>query len=248
MGNSMETQKPLLVVLPGMDGTGRLFESQKSDLAPVFDICCVSIPLDDQSSWDTLVAQVVTLVQTACQGDPERMVYLCGESFGACWALYVAVRSPEVCDRLILINSASCFPKLWWLHAGIPILPWMSVPIYRKSTWGLLPFLADLQQVPVPSRNALVEAMQAVTPKSVAWRLALMKQFDITPDALSQLHQQTLVIASAKDNILPSIAEARWLTAYLPNAQQVVLSNSGHTCLLEQDINLFHILQSHGLI
>jgi hypothetical protein len=43
----------------------------------------------------------------------------------------------------------------------------------------------------------------------------------------------TLVVASARDRLLPSLAEAGRLVALIPGALRIVLPESGHTALLE---------------
>ena len=90
--------------------------------------------------------------------------------------------------------------------------------------------------------------MRSVPPETVLWRLSLVKGFDVDETQLSQLTQPVLVIASALDRLLPSMAEARRLVKILPNAQMVVLSNSGHACLLEAGIKLYEIMQAEKFL
>ncbi|MGB8699337.1 MAG: alpha/beta hydrolase [Thermosynechococcaceae cyanobacterium] len=65
---------------------------------------------------------------------------------------------------------------------------------------------------------------------------------------LYRLSQPVLIIASGKDRLLPSIAEARQLVELLPNARLLILPQSGHACLLEEDVNLNQILKSQGFL
>ena len=46
----------------------------------------------------------------------------------------------------------------------------------------------------------------------------------------------TLVVASARDRLLPSLAEAGRLVSLIPGALRVVLPDSGHTALLESSV------------
>ncbi len=62
------------------------------------------------------------------QQPPERPVYLLGESFGCCLSLAVAVKRPELIDRIVLVNPATSFEKSVWSTIG-PILP--SIPKVR---------------------------------------------------------------------------------------------------------------------
>ncbi len=88
--------------------------------------------------------------------------------------------------------------------------------------------------------------MRSVPPQTVLWRLSLVREFDVDENQLRRLAQPMLVIASAFDRLLPSLTEARRLVKILLNAQLVVLPNSGHACLLEQDINLYKIMQAEN--
>ena len=54
--------------------------------------------------------------------DPQRPVYLLGESFGAVLALAVAAQRPDLVDRLVLVNPATSFQRSVWPSLG-PLLP-----------------------------------------------------------------------------------------------------------------------------
>ena len=54
--------------------------------------------------------------------EPERPVYVLGESFGAVLALAVAARRPDLVDRLVLVNPATAFQRSVWPRLG-PLLP-----------------------------------------------------------------------------------------------------------------------------
>lgn len=57
-----QPQKPLLVYLPGMDGSGRLFSTQIPALHPHFEVRCLALPRDDRSDWKSLAEQTVELI------------------------------------------------------------------------------------------------------------------------------------------------------------------------------------------
>ena len=240
--------RPLFVFLPGMDGTGQLLATQLFGLETFFDIRCLSIPSDDLTDWSGLVAQTANLIQAEQQLGPSRPVYLCGESFGGCLALKLAAHSPELCDRMILVNPASSFSRQPAMGWGATAVQWLPGPLYRLSTVGLLPFLIAPERVPSQNRRALLAAMQSVTAESAAWRLSLLNNFRLDELSWHQLSQPVLLIASEADRLLPSSAEANRLVSYLPNAQKTVLPKSGHACLLEREIQLEEILHSQDFL
>ena len=87
-----------------MDGTGRLLHRQSESLAHFFNLHCFSLPAVSINSWDEIAQGFISLVSTKIKQKP---VYLCGESFGGCLALKIALKKPEIVDKQItnLIHS-----------------------------------------------------------------------------------------------------------------------------------------------
>jgi pimeloyl-ACP methyl ester carboxylesterase len=239
-----QRDRPLFIFLPGMDGTGQLLHTQIPTLIKTFDIRCLSLPAhDDFSGWSRLAHQTVRLIQQELDNRSNRSVYLCGESFGGCLALHVLLREPSLIERLILVNPASAFKQRPWMSLGSPFVRWFPEALYQVSTFGLLPFLMALERVSPANRQCLIDAMQSISARSASWRLSLLHEFEIAASQLRTIEQPVLFLASAVDLLLPSVSEARNLASLLPNAEAIVLPHSGHTCLLETDINLHKILQ-----
>lgn len=233
---------PLFIFLPAMDGTGKLLRSQQSRLSTTFDIRCLSIPLNDLSTWDQLLTKTLELITIEKSAAPSRLIYLCGESFGGCLALKVALTAPELLDKLILVNSASSFSQQPLVKYGSYLTPYLPSYLYRLSVTGTLPFLAALGRMKRSERQALLEAMQSVSQQTSIWRLELMRSFKVDKNQLERLKKPVLVIASLADRLLPSLSQAKFLVKYLPKAQMVTLPNSGHACLLEADVDLHRII------
>ncbi|NJM88416.1 MAG: alpha/beta hydrolase [Hydrococcus sp. RU_2_2] len=59
----LKPELPLFIFLPGMDGTGLLYQRQADRLAKFFDIRCLAIPSDDMSDWDTLAKEAIKLIK-----------------------------------------------------------------------------------------------------------------------------------------------------------------------------------------
>ena len=237
-------QAPLLIYLPGGDGTGQLFYRQLASLEQTFDIRCLEIPANDLTHWEQLVEQVVGLVQAELNRGARPTVYLCGESFGGCLALKVIQHSPELFDRLILINSASAFNSSSWLYWPSFLAYPVPEPLYRTFWLWFLPILAALERIEPADRRTLLNAVQMMTQNTSLWRVSLLREFQLSDAQIQQIRQPTLIIASGRDLILPSVQEAERLSHLLSQAQTVVLPNSGHACLLETDVNLHEILAS----
>jgi pimeloyl-ACP methyl ester carboxylesterase len=231
-----------------MDGTGQLLRSQTEGLEVAFDVRCLSIPPDDMTNWDVLSAQVIQLIHKELARNSQRKVYLCGESFGGCLAMKVAVKAPELFTRIILVNPASSLqlrPLFAWSSQFSSLVPSC---FYRFGAVGLLPFLASLGRITKSDRHDLLKVVRSVPPETVIWRIALIRDFNVSEVQLRQLTQPVLVIASAQDRLLPSMAEAERLLGVLPDAQLVVLPYSGHACLIESETNLYKIMRSQHFL
>ncbi|MBE9124964.1 MULTISPECIES: alpha/beta fold hydrolase [unclassified Coleofasciculus] len=244
----LKPESPLFVFLPGMDGTGQLLRSQTQGLTQAFDVRCLAIPPDDLNHWDDLTDEVIHLIEAELTERPSRSVYLCGESFGGCLALKVALRASHLFDRIILSNPATSFSQQPWFLWGSPLISWLPGNFYSLSALGFLPFLASLDKLAPSDRRALLDAMRSVPAKTANWRLSMLKEFNVDEGQLERLTQPILVIASAADRLWSSLPEAKYLVECLPNAKMLVLPHSGHACLLEAAVNLFEILNDHDFL
>ncbi len=239
---------PLFVFLPGMDGTGQLLRSQTRGLEKAFDVRSLAIPADDLTGWEDLAATVTNLVKSELREQPSRTVYLCGESFGGCLALKVALRSPALFSRLVLVNPATSFNQRPWLRWGAQMNRWLPESLFGASTLALLPFLCALGRTAPEDRRALLDAMRSVPPATANWRVSLVSEFDVDQRQLQRLHQPTLLIAGAADRLLPSTEEAERLANYLPEVKIAVLPQSGHACLLETEVSLFELMKQQDFL
>lgn len=239
----LQPDYPLFIFLPGMDGTGQLLRSQTTGLETGFDVRCLAIPPTDLTTWEDLTEQVVELIHQELKDFPDRVVYLCGESFGGCLAMKVALHSPHLFKRIILINPASSFRRWPLMSWGGAITSRLPEPFYRLTSMGLLLWLANLDRIAPGDRQALWQAVQSVPQETSAWRLSLLNEFTISVAQLRQITQPVLLLASAADHLLPSVPEAQELAQHLPNVKLIILPDSGHACLLEATINLYDIMQ-----
>ncbi len=244
----VQPEYPLFIYLPGMDGTGQLLRSQTAGLENSFDVRCLAIPRKNLTNWDVLTKDVLNLIDTELEKSSQRPVYLCGESFGACLAMKVAILVPHLFKRIILINPASSFHLRPWLSWTSQLTQCVPSWFYDVGALGLLPFLASLPRMSPNVRHELLKTMRSVPPETVSWRLSLLREFQVDEQQLHHLSQLILLIAGGSDRLLPSVMEVQRLANILPNSQIVVLPNSGHTCLLEKDVNLYEILQTNDFV
>ncbi|HLO85619.1 MAG TPA: alpha/beta hydrolase [Nostocaceae cyanobacterium] len=244
----LQPDYPLFVYLPGLDGTGKFLRWQTAGLEAGFDVRCLVIPRKDLTTWDTLSNNVIDLIHAELEKSSQRVVYLCGESFGACLAMKVAVQSPQLFKRIILINPASAIKLQPFLNWSSQLISCVPSSLYDFGAVGLLPFIAALGRIPKSVRHELLKTMRSVPPETVNWRLSLLREFQVTVEQLKTLTQPILLIAGGSDRLLPSDLEVQRLESIFPSSQTVILPNSGHACLLETDVNLYKILQAHKFL
>ena len=232
---------PLLVLFPGMDGTGQLFDRQLVGLIDRFDVRCLSIATNDLTGWSGLVERAVSLILSElAQG---QALYFCGESFGACFAMQVAEQLGNKINQLILVNPASSFARQPLLAAGSVLSCLMPDALYSLSAMILVNFLVNGDRVAPSERQSLIDAMLSVHPQTAAWRLNLLRQFPIDTIIPTLIDIPTLLIAGRLDRLLPSSQEVNILSQLFSNSKILVLPVSGHACLLEKDIHLADLLE-----
>jgi pimeloyl-ACP methyl ester carboxylesterase len=233
--------KPIFIYLPGMDGSGKLLKNQ-THIWQNFDVRCVAIPPNYGIEWQELTQQLIILIQQQLKVDNHRQIYLCGESFGACLAIKLMEKMPNIFTKVILINSASAFSQRPWLKLGTYITQIMPDFIYQSSTLLLLPFLAKLEALTLRERQRLFKVMTLLPPTIVSWRINLLEKFLIDQNKLNQYKKDILIIASAEDQLLPSVEEAKRLKNIFTQSKISILTHSGHCCLLEKNVDLCKIV------
>ena len=239
--------KPLFIYLPGMDGSGKLLQKQ-AKLSQLFNLRCLSIAPESIPNWDNLTDKVVNLIYQELANQPHAQVFLCGESFGACLALKLIAKVPQLFSQVILVNPASSFNQRPWLNLGSYVTQLMSESFYSGLTFILLPFLAKLEALYYQEKRDLLFAMQSIPPRIVSERINLINNFYIEIHKLQSFSHPVLIVASGEDKLLPSVDEAYRLQQIIPQTKISILPHSGHCCLLEKNIDLVEILQNYQSI
>ncbi|EOD12556.1 hypothetical protein EMIHUDRAFT_115697 [Emiliania huxleyi CCMP1516] len=108
---------PLLLVLPGADGSGITAWMQFPSLAQEYAVRALCVPAGDRSSHADLVALVSQEVRSVGEG---RELFLLGESMGSGVAIDVALDVPQELSGLLLVSPATG----WHRKLGYRILTW----------------------------------------------------------------------------------------------------------------------------
>ncbi|KAK5837933.1 phytyl ester synthase 1, chloroplastic-like [Gossypium arboreum] len=255
---------PLLLFLPGLDGVGMGLILHHKALGKVFKVQCLHIPVQDRTPFEGLVKLVEEAIRLEHTSRPNTPIYLVGDSFGGCLALAVAARNPTIDLVLILANPATSFGRSQLqplfpileafpdgLHVTIPYLLSlvMGEPV-KMATVGIEGRLSPMQKIEQLSGNLtallpLLSGMANIIPKeTLVWKLKLLKTASAyTNSRLHAVKAEVLVLASDKDNMLPSQDEAQRLMNSLSNCKVRRFKDNGHTLLLEDSLNLLTIIK-----
>ena len=141
---------PILLYLPGIDGTGLAAYKQFPEISLHYDLRNLFMPPDDRTPFAALVDRVCELIEEELEAEMEltspeslasRPVYLLGESFGGLLALAVGDKSPYV-DRIVLVNPATSFSLSAWPMLG-PALTSLPPEVYNLLPIALSPILTN---------------------------------------------------------------------------------------------------------
>jgi pimeloyl-[acyl-carrier protein] methyl ester esterase len=200
---------PMVVLLPGLDGTGKLFVNFLKALEGSLSTQVVRYPPQDPLGYDELEA----LVRTALPAD--RPFVLLGESFSGPLAIRIAARPPPGLQALVLCVTfaGNPFPKLAWARPLAVFLPLKSLPRWMRAPlmWGS----ASPSKAPRQSERAMAGVATAVVRRRIAELLAV----DETA-ALGCISLPTLVLCAARDRVVSKAATMRIMRG-IRHARQV---------------------------
>lgn len=104
---------PLLIVLPGLDGSGLTAWTQYPELGLAYDIRVMRIPADDRSDFESIADMVTAAIADARSSGRE--AYVLGESMGAGIALQQAAQSEstDAPTGIVLVSPATGWDRTW---------------------------------------------------------------------------------------------------------------------------------------
>lgn len=251
----MSAAKPEILLLPGMEGTGLLYHRQLERLKPYFRSEVMPYDVDGPQTFAQFVAQARTLLREIPGAEspaPAAPAYLCGFSMGGCTAIELTLQCPGQIHALFLINPATAVSRTPFLpRLAARILPHIPPALLSLGSDLSIPANAVTRNFEAEDLALMQEVSRSVPRQLMAARLQSIAGFDASAERLAQLRLPVLILAGARDHVLPSVKEAHRLAAALPDAQVCILPDSGHECLQERGLNLGTIfrdfLEERGL-
>lgn len=208
-----------LVLLPGMDGTGLLFEPLVAALDRDIKVRVVNYPANEVLGYEALAA----IARAALPVD-EPFVLL-GESFSGPIAVMLAAEGHAQLRGIVLCCTfvRNPRPMLAGLRMLLKLLPFAAAPM------GILNRLLLGESSTPALRAALADAVGQVAPNVMRERLRAIVEVDVS-DRLKGLRVPCLYLRAARDDVVPESA-GRLVVELKPNIK-VIRIEAPH-CLLQ---------------
>ena len=184
-----------LVLLPGMDGTGKLFAPLLQQLPPHITPEVIRYPTSEKLSYQALT-------DLAREQVPRKQPYLLlGESFSGPIAIALAASAGVQLKGVILSCTFARNPREFLSKFGV-LVP--SLPIHAWSMPLLNQLLMGSFKDPAMS-NQLFDAVSQVLPEVMRYRLDEVMRVDET-QALKSINKPILYLQGKEDYLVPSSA------------------------------------------
>ena len=183
-----------LVLLPGLDGTGLLFEPLCRELSSSVQPMTVDYPSDREASYDELLRLILPKLPTT---EP---YILLGESFGGPLAIKIAAGHPAgLCGLILSASFVTCphgyVPK-WASHLVVPAL-FYPAPLLAKLK-------AVVGRYSTPEIQALISrGLATVSPAVIAARVREVITIDVSKELLA-CRVPILYIQATHDYVVPA--------------------------------------------
>jgi pimeloyl-[acyl-carrier protein] methyl ester esterase len=197
---------PMLVLLPGLDGTGKLFAAFVRALGAGIESRVIGYSPDEPLGYEELELKV------RAQLPRDRPYVLLGESFSGPIAMRIAASAPARLVGVILCGTFASNPYPWlaWVRPFAFLLPVKSLPRWVRAPlmWGS----KNPRRAPGNTERAIAGVAGGVVRRRIAAILAV----DVV-DSLDRISIPALIMYARHDRIVPYAATAS-LIAHLPVA------------------------------
>ena len=198
---------PTLILLPGMDGTGRLFAAFEHALGLAARVRVIAYPNDEPLGYDALIEFVLRALP------PDEPFFLLGESFSGPVAIRIAAMRKHRLMGLILCCTFARSPLPAWMGgrhlAGIA--PFNYVPLSLMSHLLLGRFASSAL------RDAIAQAVAMAAPAVMRARARAVMSVDASAD-LQQVQVPIVYLRATEDRVVPASASA-YMQACAPDMQ-----------------------------
>jgi pimeloyl-[acyl-carrier protein] methyl ester esterase len=215
-----------LVLLPGMDGTGTLFEPIKQALEPHFSLQIITYPEHEILGYKELEEHIQPFITS-------RRFVLLGESFSGPLAISIAAkRPPGLCGVILCCSFArNPRPNLVFLRGLLSLWFSRQIPPYALTQLATPMLLGGLANQYI--KALLKNALRKVSPAVINHRAQEVLAVDVI-EKLKLLDVPLMYLRAAQDRVVP--LEAAKLIAQAHGSMKLVTIDGPH-CLLQVSPN-----------
>jgi len=207
--------------MPGMDGTGDMFEPLVRAIAATSATCKIQIlryPANQPLNY-------AELIEFAAGQLPNSPCMLIAESFSGPIAIELAARFPSQVQRVVLSTSFVSNP-LPWLALMAPMIDFL--PITHAPNWLMQQQLFNGDATP-ELNLALAQAIDSISPAVIRARLKAILNVDASA-SMKRLTQPLLYLQADADRLVPERC-AQEVESVL--ASSTICRLAGPHCLLQ---------------
>ena len=234
--------KPCLLMLPGLDGTGQLFDPLRQAIGDEWSVRVMRYPLDRAGGYAELLRWLLA------QLPPEMPVFIVAESFAGPLAIELAAQRPQQVRGVMLCCTFASNPRPGLRWAG-GLLPWL--PVATRPSWPVLRLLMGRYGTAV-ARRQMVEVVSGLPADLVRARLAAVLTVDVRA-MLARVTQPVWLLQASDDALVPlaaiqvlcrglptsrltTLQGPHALLQACPEAAAVVLRDAWHHCFADSTV------------
>ncbi len=232
-----------IVLLHGLGSSTRDWENQVRFLAAHFKVIVFDLRGHGQTEKPdgpysvSLLAKDTAALMQKILTEPATVI---GHSLGGMIAFQLALEYPRLVKRLIIINSAPMVSFPSYIDAFKFYLRTLDVKLF-----GMNHISTVIAQLSFPNphqeelRKLLISRWRENDPKAYLNSLAAFKGWSVV-DRISSISCPTLVVTGDRD--YTSVAFKEGYTKLMPNAELVVIKDSGHVTIIDQAEKLNEVI------
>ena len=224
----MTSTKANLIYLPGLEGTGKLLFTQ-ADLYADYNVFEIAYPQDREVSYEDLADLAAKPLQQAGPG------IVLAESFGGGVALTLALRYPELVERMILVNTFAYFLR----RPVIELLSWVAGPLPDRPSHPATRKIREMfffsPDVPSSTRDEWWKLAGTVPMSAMGRRIVLIRDLDLRA-RLANISIPSLVLTANDDRIVAPAA-GKDIAKRLPRAK-LLEKRVAHAALVHPEVNV----------
>lgn len=214
-----------LLLLPGMEGSGKLFDPLLRALDSSIEPHVVGYPTNIEQSYENLLTRIPL---------PTGDFAVLGESFSGPLAIRIAAAHPERVHAVILAGSFVRNPSRMPRFAGPVIADWLFAPrLQRIALW--------LSGACRAARAQILEAMATVPPEAMVARTRTVLAVDVRRD-LRRVSAPILYLRG-KHDLVVTLRSFREIQAIAPTTKLIEL-DANHFVLQQRPAEAAHAIHA----